>query len=150
MKRRSAFMIAITVAVVLSACSNDAKQVLAEIAQGGGLPVLVTAKEPQDAYLSNLRRGLLSVDSNGCLRHGTAFVIWPHGSQIERTAEGQLRVIDGATGKTVLVGQEIGMSGVANNELPDGAHVALPIPTQCGGPYMWGGPVVTNTELQAS
>lgn len=100
-------------------------------------PVLVTAKERQEDYISNLRRGLLSVDDQGCLRHGAAFVIWPHGSQIARTAEGQLQVTDGATGKTVLVGQEIGMSG-HRGELPDRDRLTQAIPEQCDAPYVWG------------
>lgn len=127
----------------LTACTG-----MTETDAGDGLPVLVTAKEPQEASLSNLGRGQLTVDAAGCLRHGNAFVIWPYGSEISRADNGQVQVTEGATGKSVLVGQEIGMSGVASNDLPDHARLALPIPAECAGPYKWGGPVMTSAEMQ--
>jgi hypothetical protein len=99
------------------------------------LPVLVTAAEPQDTFLANLGRGRLVVDGNGCLRHGDAFVVWTY-------------VVDGVTGKAVLVGQEIGMSGAAGDAVPDPDRLAGPIPPECGAPYKWGGPVVTEAELR--
>ncbi len=121
----------------------------AETDAGEGLPVLVTAKEPQEAFLGNLGRGQLMVDAAGCLHHGDAFVVWPHGSEISWTDNGQLQVTEGATGKSVLVGDEIGMSGVANDALPDPERLALAIPAGCNGPYKWGGSVMSAAELQA-
>jgi len=145
----AAFLVAIATAGALAACSADAGMAPAGATEGDTLPVLMTAKEPQDAYISNLGRGLLTVDDQGCLRHATAFVVWPHGSEVARTSEGQVQVTDGASRKTVLVGQEIGMSGVAGDELPDASRLAQAIPEQCGGPYKWGGPVTTEAELHA-
>jgi hypothetical protein len=112
------------------------------------LPVLVTAAEPQDTFLANLGRGRLVVDGNGCLRHGDAFVVWTYGSRISRTGDGRIEVVDGVTGKAVLVGQEIGMSGAAGDAVPDPDRLAGPIPPECGAPYKWGGPVVTEAELR--
>lgn len=146
--RARTFLAAIA-AVTLSACTTEADVMATRPTQSDALPVLVTAKAPQEAYISNLDRGLLTVDSQGCLRHGPAFVIWPHGSAIARTADGQVQVTDGASRKTVLVGQEIGMSGNAGDELPDVSRLAQPIPEQCGGPYKWGGPVMTEAEMHA-
>lgn len=136
-------MTTIAALAALSACTG-----MAETDAGEGLPALVTAKEPQEAFLSNLGKGQLTVDAAGCLRHGNAFVIWPYGSEISRAGNGQVQVTEGATGKSVLVGQEIGMSGVASDDLPDPARLAQPIPAECGGPYKWGGPVMTPAELQ--
>jgi hypothetical protein len=146
--RTRAFLAATAAFAAVAACSADADLAPAEANEGDALPVLVTAKEPQDAYISNLSRGLLTVDDQGCLRHGAAFVIWPYGSKITRTAEDQLQVTDGASRKAVLVGQEIGMSGVDSDELPDTSRLAQAIPEQCGGPYKWGGPVMTEAELR--
>lgn len=128
----------------LTACTG-----MAGTDAGEGLPVLVTAKEPQEAFLGNLGRGQLMVDAAGCLRHGDAFVVWPYGSEISRADNGQLQVTEGATGKSVLVGEEIGMSGVAGDALPDPERLALAIPAGCDGPYKWGGPVMSAAELQA-
>lgn len=149
MKKRLALLAAIASAVTLMACSSNEETTATGASQPEALPVLVTAKERQEAYISNLGRGVLTVDGQGCLRHGSAFVIWPYGSRIERTPAGVLQVTDGASGKVVQVGQEIGMSGTEGNEPPEASRLARAIPTQCSGPYKWGGPVMTQAELHA-
>lgn len=117
---------------------------------GEGLPSLVRSSIRSDVSLQALAQGRLHLDPAGCLRVGEdgPFIIWPHASRISRNVDGQVQVIDGASGNAVYVGEEFAVAGAGVDVAP--SQLTQPVPPACAKGRFWlAGPVMDEADRLA-
>jgi hypothetical protein len=154
------FLLALLPLTWLPACTVNAEQIGVAEPTSQALPVFVRSSQRSDLQLQALAQGMLEIDRNGCLRIGGEdgpFVIWHHGSRIERIGDGRIRITDGYSGRSAHVGEEVALSGGPGTRVPPATggpletprNVTEPIPEACAaGEIWWAGRLMTETERQ--
>lgn len=128
-------ILGVILATGLAGCGDS------EVEAASELPPLprVASASPDDVLLSALMSGPMTLE-NGCLRVRDHLIIWHPESRLEQAEDGRVRVVDGRTGQSAYVGDDVAVGGgeitMEGFELTK-SSLAEPFP-DCEGPYWLG------------
>lgn len=138
----------------ISACATEADTTANAVrpAELPSLPVLIRQSARAEVSLQALFLGRLHLDADGCLRgenEAGPLIIWHHDTQIDRAADGRVRIVDTTTGNAVHVGDEIALPGGQTSEvLPASVTPQIPQACQTRAGYFIAGSIMGEAEHQ--
>ncbi|MCH7308770.1 hypothetical protein MMO38_11590 [Acinetobacter sp. NIPH 1852] len=101
-------------------------------------PVLIINKSRNNISMLSSVHSSLYVDKNGCIRLGNdsgPLIIWHHDSKLENSFDGKITIIEGFTGKSIFIGDQITLSGGLHDLEP--TNVTPIIPKTCSNHGYW-------------